>query len=162
MATGLFKWLLLAALNVTHPFFVCVTEVNHNAQEKTLEITCRIFTDDFEKVLTQKHKKAVHIAGERPDATLDQKISGYIKEHLSFKADDRDVAYTYLGFEKEEDVVYCFLQVSNIASVKKIESVNSMLHDLNENQINIMHVTVGGKRKSTKLDFPQTDASFEF
>src|SRR6476661_2375693 len=34
-----------------HPFHVSTTEINHNATDKTLEISCRIFTDDFESCL---------------------------------------------------------------------------------------------------------------
>ena len=30
-----------------HPIHVSVTEINHNAADKTLEVSVRIFTDDF-------------------------------------------------------------------------------------------------------------------
>ena len=36
------------------------------------------------------------------------------------------------------------------------------MHDLFTDQINIMHVSVGGNRKSTKLDYPKTEAAFQF
>ena len=60
-----YKWLLLlpallASGHLTqepnnaaaHPLFVSVTEINHNAADKNLEISCKIFIDDFEKTLT--------------------------------------------------------------------------------------------------------------
>jgi hypothetical protein len=31
-----------------------------------------------------------------------------------------------------------------------------------KDQINLMHVKVGGERKSTKLDYPSVVATFEF
>ncbi|MET0461971.1 MAG: DUF6702 family protein, partial [Chitinophagaceae bacterium] len=39
-----------------HPIHLSVTEINHNAADRTLEISCKIFTDDFEKVLAQNYK----------------------------------------------------------------------------------------------------------
>lgn len=146
----------------SHPFYVCVTEINHNASDKTLEISCKIFADDFEKVLTQKFKTIVNLSQPKDKSAVDKWILWYIGEHLSFKADGKQVSWNYLGFEKEENAVYCYLQVDNISSVKKIELSNTMLHDLNNNQVNIMHVTVGGNRKSLKLDFPDAIAVFNF
>lgn len=145
-----------------HPFYVCVTEINHNAGDKTLEISCKIFADDFEKVLTQKYKSVVSLAHPKDKATLDKWINQYITGHLTIKTDGKTSQPAYLGFEKEEDAVFCYLQVDNVTAVKKIEVINTMLHDLNNNQINIMHVTVSGSRKSTKLDFPDSVAEFVF
>ena len=55
MAAILYKWLLAFALTNfgvnPHPIFVSVTEIEHNAVEKTLEISCKLFVDDFEKSL---------------------------------------------------------------------------------------------------------------
>ena len=72
------------------------------------------------------------------------------------------MALRYIGFEKEKESAYAYFEVSGIASVKNISATNSLLHDFIDQQINIMHVTVGGKRQSTKLDYPETKASFSF
>ena len=65
MAALLYKWLFLVFMTATgytgqeksgspvHPFFVSVTEINHNAGDKNLEISCKIFTDDFEAALAE-------------------------------------------------------------------------------------------------------------
>lgn len=176
MVASLYKWLIVSLFasftpagskstetgKLYHPFFVCVTEVNHNNTDKTLEISAKLFVDDFEKVLTSKHKSVVSISSPKDKALLDAQISQYMKEHLSFKVDGRSVSYNYIGFEKEEDAVYCYLEVSNVPSLKKLDVTNSILHDLNSNQINILHVMVNGERKSQKLDFPKTETSFGF
>ena len=55
MVSILFKWLMTVSLlsgfsgNSNHPIFMSVTEIEHNAKDKTLEISCKVFTDDFEK-----------------------------------------------------------------------------------------------------------------
>ena len=67
MVSLFYKWLCLAAVAIMlvsfrhtspHPVHVSVIEVEHNAAEKSLEVTCKIFTDDFEKVLAKTFKNA--------------------------------------------------------------------------------------------------------
>ena len=43
MASLLHKWLLVGYMAVVHPFYVSVTEINHNAKDKTIEISCKTF-----------------------------------------------------------------------------------------------------------------------
>jgi len=45
---------------------------------------------------------------------------------------------------------------------KKIDVVNSILYESYDKQMNLMHVTVGGSRKSTRLNYPEKEASFQF
>ena len=145
-----------------HPYYVSVTEINHNAGDKTLEISCKLFTDDFEKALADKYKMKVDLSAPKDKKIMDRIITDYIKNHLAIKADGKIVNFNYVGFEKEEEAVFSYFQVDNMTSVKRIDVTNSILHEEHDTQINIMHVSVGGNRKSTKLDYPNTQAAFNF
>lgn len=145
----------------SHPIHVSVTEINHNAAYKTLEISVRIFTDDFEKVLGKNYKTRIDLIN--PDRKgMDKLVSDYIKTHLSVKVDGKPVNFSYLGFEKEDEVINSYLQVDNITTVNKMELVDKLMHDLFTDQTNLIHVMVGGKRKSTKLDYPETKTEINF
>ena len=56
MVFSLFKWLAILGFVSLHPFHVSTTEINQNAKDKILEISCRIFTDDFESILEKNYK----------------------------------------------------------------------------------------------------------
>ena len=43
-----------------HPYYISVVEINHNPTDKTLEISCKIFTNDFEATLEKNYKTKVH------------------------------------------------------------------------------------------------------
>jgi len=148
--------------DIFHPFHVSVVEINHNAADKTLEISCKIFTDDFEKVLTQNYKTKVDLINPPNKAAMDTLVKKYVLSHLSIIADGKPVLLSYVGFERENEAVYSYVEVDNIASVKKVDITNNLMHDFFTDQINLMHVIVGGNRKSTKLDYPNTKASFGF
>lgn len=175
MAVSVYKWLalpfffLLAPFSnqtetgkALHPYYISVVEINHNATDKTLEISCKIFTNDFETTLEKNYKTKVDLVNPKNKPTMDKLIIDYINKNLSVKADGKTVNYSYVGYEKEDEAIYSYFQVDNIATVKKIDVTNSILHDFSNQQINIIHCTVGGKRQSTKLDYPDTQASFQF
>lgn len=150
------------AVNELHPFYISVTEVNYNANAKSLEISCKFFAEDLEQILEKNYKTQLDISAQKDKASFDKFIPDYISRHLALTVDGKAVAPHYLGFEKEKESVYAYFEVSNVAAVKSISAVNSLLHDFIDQQINIMHVTVGGKRQSTKLDYPDTKAAFTF
>ena len=145
-----------------HPYYISVVEINHNATDKALEISCKIFTNDFETTLEKNYKVKVDLSNPKDKAGADKWISDYIKKHLSIKVDGKDVNLDYVGFEKDEEAVFSYFQVENVVGVKRVNVSNSLLHDFSDQQINIIHCSVGGKRQSTKLDYPNTEASFQF
>lgn len=145
-----------------HPFYISVTEVNHNAKEKTLEISCKMFLDDFEKTLRDVTKTEVDLNNIKDKAKVEKLISDYINSHLQLKVDGKAVALQFVGFEKESEAAWCYLQVNNVPSVKQLEIKNTLLFEEFDSQISIMHVTVNGTRKSTRLNKPESVAKFDF
>ena len=153
---------LIGAIYGRHPFYMSVVEINHNASEKRLEISCKIFTNDFEKTLENNYKSKIDLSSSKDKAAADRWINDYIKKHLFIKANSRDANFYYLGFEKEDDAIYSYFEVDSVSAVKKIDITNTLLHDFSNQQINIIHCMVGGKRQSSKLDYPNSTASFKW
>lgn len=145
-----------------HPFFVAVTEVSQNTAEKSLEVSCKFFTDDFEETLQKAYKTPLDILSGKDKAAFDKLIPDYISKRLALTADGKAVRLSFIGFEVEKESVFCYFEVQNLPAVKQLDISNSLLHDFKNEQINIMHVTINGKRQSTKLDFPSHLASFRF
>ncbi len=145
-----------------HPFHVSVIEVNHNAADKTLEISCKIFTDDFEKTLAKKYNTKVDLINPPNKAAMDTLIKKYILSHLSIKANGKAVPLSYIGFENDHEAAFGYLQGDNIPTPAKIEISSAIMYDAFDDQSNIFHVIVNGKRKSTKLDYPNKEAVVSF
>ena len=161
VAVGL-SLFLAAGAPVSHPLYITVTEINHNPREKILEISCKIFTNDLETVLEKLAKAKVDLSSVKDKASNDKLIDAYIEKHLRLKVDGKPVGLRFVGSEKESDGTWCYFQVNDVPGVKKLDVVNDLLYDGFSQQINIMHVTVGGERKSTRLDCPEANASFQY
>ena len=166
MASILYKWLLAFALTNFgpnhHPIFVTVTEIEHNAIEKTLEISCKIFVDDFEKSLRKKYITKVDLQDAKLKAEMSQLVNNYLQKHLSISTDGKKASLQFLGFELQEEAVICYFEAKNIAKLGKIELVNNILYEGNPQQMGIIHVMVNGVRKSSRLNNPEEKATFSF
>ena len=170
-ASSVYKWLIIPVLALAltsaghktpHPLHVSVVEIEHNAADKTLEISCKIFTDDFETVLAKNYKTKVDLINPPNKAAMDTLVKKYILSHLSIRVNGKPVVLDYLGFENENEAAYGYIQVENITTVSKIEITNSILYDKFDDQVGIMHVKVNGNRKSTKLNYPDKEAMLNF
>ena len=166
MASILYKWLIVFSLtgfiSTHHPIFVSVTEINHNAANKTLEISCKIFTDDLEQTLRQQNKIKVDLLNPASKQAMNVLVNNYIQKHLQLKVDDKAVMLEFVGFEQQEEGIISFFEVKNIAMVKKLDVTNTILYESRPQQMQIIHVMVNGERKSSRLNNPDDKASFQF
>ena len=171
MAASVYKWsiiplvaiiLMAARPAIVHPFHVSVIEINHNAVDKTLEISCKIFTDDFEKILAKNYKAKVDLINPPNKAAMDSLVKKYLFSHLSIKVNGKPVLFSYLGFENDKEAAYSYIEVQNVPVVNKLEVTTDIMYDQFDDQMNIMHVTVNENRKSSKLNFPDAGAVFIF
>ena len=145
-----------------HPFYISVTEMSLNSTTKSLEISCKMFAEDIEDVLKQNYKAPVDLSNDKMQVQNNRLIDDYILKHFSININSKATALKFVGFEKEKESVYCYLEVLNVPEIQKITVNNTILQDYKQEQINIMHVIVNGNRKSTKLDYPANQASFSF
>ncbi len=156
------RLLLLFWLNIFHPFYVSVTEIMHNKTTGNVQVSVRIFFDDFEKALDHKYNKKVNILKPADRAEVEGLISAYIKDHLKVKADGKILDLNFQGYEIEEDAAWCYFETSKVNSIKELNVENDILFERHSSQSNMIHAIVGGKRKSAKLDNPKKDAVFTY
>lgn len=145
-----------------HPLHVSTTEFSLNQKDKTIEITTAIFTDDFENILRKKYKQKTDLMSAPLHKKMDELIKSYLKSHLSVKINDKAVVISYVGFEIDHEVVNIYTEIDGVADFKKMEAVNTLLYDLYDDQMSIIHVVKNGVRKSNKLIFPDRTCSVSF
>ncbi|WP_316750880.1 DUF6702 family protein [Pedobacter gandavensis] len=154
--------LLIYLFPIFHPFYVSVTEITQDPKTKTAQVSVRVFFDDLEKSLDHQYKERVNILKPVDRKKVDLLIADYLKKHLQIKVNQQPVVLKYLGYEIEEDAAWCYFETVALPTIKNIEIKNDVLFAEHESQSNMIHVTVNGKRKSTKLDNPKSSASLVF
>jgi len=93
-------------------------------------------------------------------------MNGYVKEyilqHLQLKVNDKPVQLNFVGYEQQSESIWTYFEVDNVDKVSKVSIFNSLLHDYNTNQINMMHIKVKDNEQSDKLNYPDTNAELKF
>ena len=154
--------IVLIWLNSFHPFFVSVTQIEQNQQTKTVQVSVRIFFDDFEAALDKRYNTKINILKPSDRKKVDMLVADYISNHLKIKANGKPLPLKYLGYEIEEEAAWCFFEADNQETVQSFTIMNNILFEQHPSQINMIHAVVNGKRKSFKLDNPVNSVSFQF
>ncbi|OYD42069.1 DUF6702 family protein [Sphingobacterium cellulitidis] len=152
----------IALFAYAHPFYVSITSIDFNPNKKRIEVSCRLFYDDLEMALKNQLGQHIDVIHPKNKAQADSAISKYIRQNLKINVNNKAYNLQYVGYEIEEDVVWCYLELKDISAVSKLDIVNQLLYKDFKSQSNIMHIKVSDKKKSTKLDNPKRTASFTF
>ncbi|SEL80029.1 DUF6702 family protein [Parapedobacter koreensis] len=147
-------------LGLFHPFYVSITAVDFNEKTHAMEISCRIFHDDLEDALKAAYSAHVDLISPADRPMIDSLLADYLGKQFKLAVDGELKTLHYLGYEIEDDVAWCYLEVSNVDKVQRLVIDSRILFDQFPKQSNILHVTAYGKRKSTKLDNPTRKATF--
>jgi hypothetical protein len=137
-----------------HPLHLSSTELNYNAKENTMEISCRIFTDDFETALGKDFKVKTDLSSAARHQVMDGLVKKYMAAHLQLSANNKPLNLNYLGFENDKEAVVVYIESEQVKNVKNLETTCTVLYDLFDDQTNIFHITFNGNRKSSKLTYP--------
>jgi hypothetical protein len=162
MAVLVYKWLMAAVLAAVHPFYVSVTEIDHNAKNKTLEISCKMFLDDTEKALEKAHHLPVELTKPKNPQEAQRLVSDYIRKHFLLKVDGKPANLEFAGYEVEGASIWSYFQVSNIAGLHRLDITNTILYEMYDGQISIMHAKAEGQEKSIRINNPVSAAAFAF
>ncbi len=145
-----------------HPIYVSVTEIEHNSKENTLEISCRIFTNDFETILRKSSSMKVDLIKSTDKKNMNQLVEKYISNHLNINIDGVFKQLHFVGYEQADESIESYFQVDDVKAFKKIVVQDNILYEYKSEQISIIHTIVNNKRKSLKLNNPEDKAVFEF
>lgn len=158
--------LFTVLLSCIHPFHVSVCSINHAPQEQTLQITQKVFADDLEEALNAAAKAssqtAVDVLNPSDPEVLESIIRDYLVEHLQITVNGKAVAPNFLGYEREELALWCYLEVEDVADVQQIKVRSSILVEAFDDQTNIVHIKYLDTIKSMKLakDYLQDQVEF--
>jgi len=152
----------LVLMGLKHPFYLSVTDLKYNEREATLQGSVKIFVNDLEDALTKINKKPVDLIHPKDAAATNKMLFGYLETHLEISLNSKKYEYYFIGFEREQEAVWLYIEIKKCPLPKKVEIKNSILYDFLKEQSNIVHMEVRGEKKSSKVNCPEKVMSFGF
>lgn len=141
----------LLSFTILHKFYVSNTLIEHAKEQKAVQITSRIFIDDFETLLRQRYDKDITLTIENEKSTVDFYIEKYLKEKFKIKINGQEVEFNFLGKEYEDDIMLSYLEIENIDNISLIQVTNRILFDVFSDQQNIVRFKMNSKYISRLL-----------
>lgn len=146
--------ILFLASIMLHPLHLTVIEIEHNPSSQTLEVTCKIFIDDFENALKKSSRSKVDLYDETFYTKYSPLIQKYLFENLQITQSGKRLHLELLGFEKDKEAMFVFLESGKISSTKDLKIANSILYELFDDQASIVNFSAEGKRVVKKTLYP--------
>lgn len=145
-----------------HKFYVSVTQIDFVPKKQRIEITSRIFIDDFEKALKKKYSKDFYLSTKKEIPEANEYIQKYLEEKFKITVNRRQVKVVFLTKEIEDDVLICYLKVNFSEKITTFEIFNSVLTEIFNDQKNIVHTDINGNKKSVLLTYSERSELLEF
>ena len=152
---------ILTSILIFHPHFVSVTKINHNWEEKRLEITHRIFTDDLERTISFHEAKKVDLLTDSLYEENFEFIRDYIFRHVFIENNNQVLNIKVLGFEKDEEAILIYSEVE-CTKPEQVKVRIDLLTEIISTQVNIVHFKTKEKMKSTQLSKSKTEVIWIF
>lgn len=149
----LFMMLPLFAFTGAHKFYISVTNVDYSEKDEAVQVITRIFIDDMNAVLKERYGFASSLGTDK-ESTLDKEyLEKYLRAKFLVEINGEVAKYDFIGHKYDSDMVICYLEVPNIPleTLKQIGITNEVLTDIYDDQQNVVHMKVNGKKKSHVL-----------
>jgi len=143
----------LLAFGTAHKFYLSVTQVRYSQKDDALQITTRLFIDDMNSVLKERYGLDARLGGNEERAMDVEYLEKYVRAKFSVGINGKTADYTFIGKKYDADVLICYLEVPKVdfPNISSITIENEILTDLFEDQQNVLHFNINGKKKSYVL-----------
>jgi hypothetical protein len=150
--TVLFSFLVISSLIISgfgiHKFYMGIYQINYVSEKKMIQITTRVFIDDFNKVLQKKYNKKLYLATEKETAEELDLVKKYLSEKLTIKINGVSKPIEFLSKEIDDDILICYGRIKEIPKIKTIEMHNAVFTDYIMEQQNVVHLVYLDKKNS--------------
>jgi hypothetical protein len=145
-----------------HRFYLSLAEVRADTKKQTLDVSCKLFTEDLEEALLRKYGKKTDLATSQKNKEVEALLSRYINENFRINVGGKLQTLTFVGFETETDATWCYLETVPFISKGKVSVMNTLLYDYLPEQSNMINFYWDDVEKSAKLVNPEKMTEFEF
>ena len=154
--------ILSSFLTLIHPFFVSVIDIKHNAKDKNVEMSIRVFTDDLEATIKKNIHTNIDLSTGTTKPEVNKLVANYIQSKLQLIINDKPQTIKYVGYEIQKESVWIYVEINDIPAIKKMNINCNLLYDYQTKQSNIFNVKANGTEKNYKLDYPNSNVEFSW
>ncbi len=133
-----------------HAYHASITELRYNAAKQQLELATKVFTDDFEKGLSEGRPTHIDLQTAGPAGAL--VAAEYLRRTLVLKTPAGALLpLQFIGMQPEKDSYWLYCKVAVPGKATGVQVRNALLLDAFADQMNIVNLEANGKKVSALL-----------
>ena len=134
-----------------HKYYISLTKIDFVEKEKSIQITMRFFIDDIEKTLENRYEIDLKLATNKENKKANIYLERYIASKFEVIINQNVKLYKFLGKEYENDVIFFYLEITDIETINQISIQNRMLFEEFPDQENFVKLDINNSKKTFVL-----------
>jgi len=143
--------ILISLAFTSHKYYLSLTQITHVAEKNSVQIVMQVFLDDVELALNKTYQIDALLTTDKEVTDIDTYFVRYLKENFNISINNQEVSHQYIGKEYEGDLVFFYLEISDIQQVKNIVISNHLLFSYFPKQQHLIKVGAHEKHQSLLL-----------
>lgn len=135
-----------------HKYYIALTEITYKNDTKAVQMIMNVFIDDIEKTINEEYQVNLQLTTKNELKNTDEYFYKYLKEHFKINVNNTPINYNFVGKEYDGDIVYFYLEATNVSNPTSISVQNTVLLKHFPEQQNLIKATINKERKSLFLD----------
>ena len=156
---GIALLLLFASWN--HPIHVSVTNIDLDPDVGKLELSVKIFADDFQDLILHKYSVQLKLVDQELPGEKISSVNRYIGETLKIEINGKEIEE--LKFEKSElneGAIWLYYSYDHGSRIRKINVRNTLMNEKFDDQTNLLIVSYNSKQNGYRMNNKSTDLTF--
>ncbi|GEM_PF-539321 len=134
--------LLISSVFSMHPVHISVTSININCKKEIIEISFKVFSDDFQDVINNNFDSNLNIKDSLSINKNINNITSYFNSNFKLKLNNnRTKDLTYIKFRSNYEATWFYYKISTTElnnKLSKLQITNLILTDLYPDQNNLV------------------------
>ncbi|MEY4192733.1 MAG: hypothetical protein RJA00_964 [Bacteroidota bacterium] len=153
--------MLMLSITLTsyHPYHVGVTEIFIHPN-KEVGVSCKLFVDDVQDAIYRESGQKVNLALKRPEDT--KALNAYLQPKLQVKWGSKPLPLLMIGYEFEEEAVWCYFESQIKGKSRQITLCNRALYEQMSTQSHFLMLQYNDQKLRWKLTNPEGCHTFTF
>jgi len=113
-------------------------------------------------MIAAETKTTIDLSAPSQKSKGDALLNAYLSKRLNLSVNGNKANLDYVGFEIQKESTWTYFEIKNIKQLSQLNVFCEVLFGVNDQQINIFHVSAKGSRKSYELIYPKNTTQFNF
>ena len=138
---------------LAHDFHVSKTDINYKPEQRSLQLTVRVFLDDLESALGNYDPSRMNLFTDSEYIKADSLIAIYMSDHINLTTDNNPHSLNYIGKEISDDhsSSWCYIEALDVDEFEILHLTNSIFNEIFDDQRNIIEFKINGSSRDFEI-----------